>query len=107
MTTHFSRRTLVEASPELAKQVQLLGSVELRYADPEQQESAAQVLLDQLRERGALTVEEAGEAFLNETGGPIQCVSINGDLWLEIHATTGRVDRVSWPDAVESEGGEP
>lgn len=108
MSVNFSRRVLLEACPELAEQVQYLGSVGLQHAGAEEQEAAAQVLLEMLQKRNALTAEQLGTAYLNETGGPVLCVSTeNEDSWLEIRAACGRVELVYWPDVVESEGGEP
>lgn len=108
MAINFARRVLVQACPELAQQVQYLGSVELQHAGPEEQEATTKVLLEMLQERNALTTEQLGTAYLNETGGPILCVSTDSDdSWLEIHAATGRVEFVYWPDVVDSEGGEP
>jgi len=108
MATTFERRVLVQSSPALARYATQVDQLNLPYPDPERQELAAQVLLQELQESGALRPEQLGVAHLTCSDRPILCVETGDeDSWLEIHAATGRVELVYWPDVVESEGGEP
>ena len=97
------REILIDQDAEIAALVQVLGSVETAAADPEQQEAAAQAVLDRLLSYGLLDQSQALGAELQDIGTAVLVVAlprverkilVETTEWLEIDAATGRVTHV-------------